>query len=197
MLSFIWAGWCRMRNIILVLFLSLSAFAKTDLSGNWVSECTPFSKHSFKSRIVFKGATEKVEFKLFEDAKCVDHSLTVFYEAIFITGAKFGEGKKFNSLPTKVQMSVHLPAILEQFNKTDSEDGCGIKNWKLNIAQDVSGKFCRPFKMPTVGKTVYDMYKLNLNSLVFGGLPTKWDMSDPTVRPDKLSKVEFWIEKNK
>jgi hypothetical protein len=186
-----------MRDIFLVFFLSLNVFSKTDLSGNWVSECNPIAKHSFIARIVFKGATEKVEFKLFEDTKCVDHSLTVYYEAIFITGAKYGEGKKFNSLPTKVQMSVHLPAVLEQFNKADSEDGCGIKNWKLNIAQDVSGKFCRPFKMPAVGKTVYDMYKLNLNSIAFGGLPTKWDMSDPTVRPDKLSKVEFWIEKNR
>jgi hypothetical protein len=186
-----------MKKILLVLLLNLSAFAKADLSGNWISECNFYNNHSFKSKVVFKDAKEIVEFKFFEDAKCQEHSLTIVYEANYITGARFGDGKKFNSTLVKVQMTVHLPLALEQFNKPNSEDGCGIRNWKLNVAQDVSGKICGPFKMPVIGKTVYDIYKLNLNSLVFGGLPVKWDMSDPTVRPDKLSKIEFWIERNK
>lgn len=194
-----------MTTIFLVFCLNHFSFAdfplekkaKVDLSGNWITECSPLSSRSFKARIHLQSAIENVEFKLFEDAKCQEHSLTVNYEASYITGAKFGEGKKFNSTPSKVQMTVHLPAVLDQFNKDDSKDGCGIRNWKLNVAQNVSGKFCGPFKMPMIGKVVYDIYKLNLNSLAFGGLPTKWDMSDPGVRPNKLSKVEFWIDKNK
>lgn len=182
-------------KIFFVLLLTQMISAKTDLSGNWVSECNLLGKHSFKSKISFKDVVESVEFKLYKETTCQTHVLSVFYEASFMTGAKFGEGKKFNSTPSKIQLVIHLPAVVEQFNSSNDKDGCGLKNWKLNVAQSVSGKFCWPFKMPTLGKPVYDIYKLNLNSLVFGGLPIKWDMTDITVRPKQLSKIEFWREK--
>ncbi len=179
------------------LMVSTLVLAKSDITGTWGSECNIFGKHSFKARVVFENSSEHLDFKLFEDTGCKTHSLSVAYEANYITGAKFGDGKKFNSTPSKVQMTVHLKTVLEQFNSSTGDDGCGLNNWKLNVAQDVSGKFCHPFKMPTIGKTVYDIYKLNLNSLVFGGFPLKWDMVDPTVRPKQSSKIEFWIVKDK
>ena len=42
-----------------------------------------------------------------------------------------------------------------------------------------------------------DIYYCKENKKLYVRSFNKWDMSDPTVRPDKLSKVEFWIEKNK
>ncbi len=184
-------------DIVIVLLFPTFVLAKSDLTGKWITECNVSGKHSFKATLTFQNNKENIDFKLFEDTTCKEHSLSVSYIASYITGAKFGEGKKFNSTPEKVQMTVHLQKVIDQFNRAETEDGCGFKDWKLNVARDVSGKFCRPFKMPTVGKTVYDIYKLNLNSLVFGGLPLKWDMVDPTVRPKQLSKTEFWITKEK
>lgn len=184
-------------NTVAFLLFSISVLAKSDITGNWVSECNIFGNQSFKATIKFENSKETFNFKLFEDKNCTTHSLSMAYEASYITGAKFGDGKKFNSTPSKVEMTVHLQSVIEQFNSNTNEDGCGFKNWKLNVPQNVSGKFCHPFKMPTIGKTVYDIYKLNLNSLVFGGLPTQWDMVDSTVRPKQLSKVEFWIAKTK
>lgn len=183
-------------KVVFVFLVNSVTFAKTDISGRWISECNLLDQRSFNSKIVFTNAAEALEFKLFEDTACKNHSLTIIYEAHFITGAKFGEGKKFNSTPTKVQMIVHRLAVLDQFNNPSKEDGCGLRNWKLETPKDVSGKTCQLFKMPTLGKTLYDIYKLNLNSLVFGGLPLKWDMIDPSARPKQLSKIEFWIEKN-
>jgi len=137
------------------------------------------------------GDKQRTTFKLFEDKTCISHVSTVAYEGTFSTGKVFGEGIEFNSLPSKVNFTVHIQSVIEQYNDPNSPDGCGMKNWKLNISQNVSGQYCRPFKMPTINKMVHDIYETQGNDIRFGGLPLNWDLVDPNSRPKKFSGIVF------
>lgn len=184
-----------MKLVLIFLFLisASHSWGSSSLVEAWVTDCYVFGRHSFISEIQLVDNRQLTIFKLFEDKTCHGHVSTVTYAGTFSTGNFFGEGIEFDSLPTRVNFTVHLESVIEQYNDPNSSDGCGLKNWKLNVAQDVSGRYCRPFQMPSINKMIHDIYKTQANDIRFGGLPLNWDLADPNSRPQKLSEIIFHL----
>lgn len=178
-------------SVLLSLAFASLSWGRSQTTRTWITDCHVFGRHSFISEIKFVGDKQSVNFKLFENKACGSHASTVFYEGSFSTGKVFGEGVEFDSLPAKVEFTVHIQSVIDQYNDPSSPDGCGMKNWKLNVAQDVSGQYCRPFQMPTVNKMVHDIYDIQEHDIRFGGIPLNWDLVDPNNRPQKLSDIVF------
>lgn len=140
-----------------VLFVSLSfllfnmqALATVSLNGRWSSDCNTLGRHSYKAMAEIEQPIQSVNFKLYEDSHCTSHSLTVRYEAEFLLGGFAGEGIEFSAVPSNVQLTIHLQRVVDQYNQLDA-DGCGLKDWRVNVEKNVEGRFCRPFQMPNIG----------------------------------------------
>lgn len=184
-----------MKNIfVLVLVFSQSSSAQVTPHRSWVTECNVFGRHSFIAITRFIENEQYVDFKLFEDKICRSHSLTVNYVGSFSTGQTFGEGVSIDAIPSVVLMTVHLKTVVDQFNDPKTVDGCGNKNWKIDYPQDVSGQYCRPFQMPTIGETLYDIVSSQKGEIRFGGIPLNWTLNDPGLRPLKLSNIVFSLQ---
>ncbi len=181
----------KFASIFLVMISALHSWGNTAMDGAWISDCNVFGRHSFISEIQFKESNHFVTFKLYEDQSCLSHASTVSYEGSFSTGNIFGEGIEFDSLPSKVQLTVHIQNVVDQYNNPSSPDGCEMKNWQIDVAQDVSGKYCRPIQMPTIGVAVHDIYQVQDSEFRFGSIPLNWGLNDPARRPRTLSKITF------
>lgn len=184
---------CFMKIILAFLFSSvtINSWAHSNITGEWISDCNVFGRHSFISELNFSDNRISVTFKLFEDKNCLSHSSTVAYRGNYSTGMTYGEGIEFNTLPSGVNFTVHIQNVIDFYNRPGTAEGCGIKNWELNISRDVSGKYCHPFQMPTSNQMVHDIYKIHGNKLRFGAMPLTWDLTDSNTRPQILSDVVF------
>lgn len=182
-----------MKSILVFLFSTFSFHTATawGSKASWVTACQVFGRHSFISEVHFVSDMQLLTFKLYEDKNCMSHASTVTYEGFFSTDKVFGEGIQLDSRPSKVNFTVHIQSVIDQYNDPNSPDGCGRKNWELNVSQDVSGQYCRPFQMPTINKVIHDIYKIQGNELRFGGIPLNWDLADLNSRPQKLSSIIF------
>lgn len=72
----------------------------------------------------------------------------------------------------------------------NSSAWCGYTNWKVNVAQDVTGAYCDPDTYWSVGHMQYDLYQVDGNRLFFGDPATGPGSSDGT-RPNQI-KTTAW-----
>lgn len=178
--------------LISIVFLNFSN-ASASLIGTWKTQCTVFgqnNRHSFSSIVTINASKILIDFKMFADQNCTIHNLTSNYEGAYSTSVNYGEGSKIDFTSTEVAFTLSRQEIVDLYNDPNSLDGCGIKNWQLNILQDVSGRFCRPFQMPTRGKQVYDIFNVSNGELKFGFIPFRWN-EDSSSRPTQLSEIVY------
>lgn len=181
-------------KILLIFFTTLFFVpliqAHTSLVGVWQTDCNNFTKHSFKTTLTLTESKAIFITQFYADNKCAKNSITITYDGLFTVGSNFGEGIEINHIPSSLKFTLRLPEVVDQYNKS-AQDGCGITDWKINIPQEVSGKYCRPNQHPATNQMFYDIYNVNGNELRFGGIPLHMDMIQPGLRPQKLQDIIF------
>jgi hypothetical protein len=176
-------------GLVLILF-SCFAYADPIPVGVWQSDCNKISKHSYRISATFIEGKILFINRLFEDQNCVSNSITTTYDGAYATGGSFGDGIEINFIPASIKFTLHLQSVVDQLNKSIA-DGCGITDWKINVPQEVSGRYCRPFTFPSSGQMTYEIFRIDQSQLQFGGIPLRWNFNTPSARPTQLSPVRF------
>jgi hypothetical protein len=170
----------------ITLFLSAStALASATLNGRFTSDCTPLPKrHSITSEIRAVGTQISAETVLYADSDCKRLNLTIEYVANFSTGPDLVGGIALDLLPTKIMFTLRNTDVVSYYNANNS---CGVSDWVLDKPRNVSGKFCFPSLMPTVGQTGFDIFELKGGILQFGVFPQAESPKLPDERPHSVS----------
>jgi len=182
----------KLLTIALVGFSSILLSATPQ--GNHYSDCHPIGqndRHSFKMTAYLDKGDFYSAFQLFMDKKCEKASLTVIYGSDYTLGSRAGELVEFDHTPTHVFMVLLHEDVVDYYNDLNHNNSCGIKDWEINRPRNVSGLYCHPNQMPTVGETLYDIFKYKNSVLQFGGIPYAWNITDPTKRPTKVHQITF------
>ena len=172
------------------ILISSTCYASPNPLGVWQTNCNSFTKHSYKATLSLSESKIISITRFFSDPACSRNSITITYDGMYSVGEPFGEGTEINQIPSSIKFTIHLQEVVEQYNKV-AIDGCGVTDWKVDIPQEVSGRYCRPLQLPANGQMIYDIFSVKGNSLQFGGLPLSMEMSKSSLRPQTLLGVVF------
>lgn len=128
-------------------------------------------------------------FRMFKDKECTKPSITVIYGSDFSLGSIDKELQEFDHTPTHVFMVLLDEDVVDLYNDINRKEGCGIKDWEINIPKDVNGLFCHPFQMPAYGETLFDLIKYKNKTLQFGGIPYNWNITESGDRPTSVYSI--------
>lgn len=150
-------------------------------------------RHSITSEIRAVGSQISVETVLYADSGCQRLNLTIEYVANFSTGPDLVGGTALDLLPTKIMFTLPNAEVVSYYNANKS---CGISDWVLDKPKNVSGKFCFPSLMPTVGQTGFDIFALKGGTLQFGVFPQAESPRLPDERPPSVSDKIVYIRQS-
>ncbi len=184
-----------MKKLLTLALISFSSIAlSTTPRGNHYSDCHLIGqndRHSFKMTAYMDKGDFYSAFQMFKDKSCEKPSLTVIYGSDFSLGLESNGLVEFDHTPTHVFMVLLDEDVVDFYNDVNRKEGCGIKDWKINMPKDVNGLYCHPYQMPTIGETLYDVIKYDDSVLQFGGIPYSWDITDSANRPTKVHSLKF------
>lgn len=169
----------------LLIASSSGQFSAEELTGDWASDCTPLGGHSVLATLSFSEEAVATVVEMFSDSSCQLLNLRGEYDALFSVGRRVAAGREIDFTPTRVTMTIHNPEVVAAYRQ--NEGGCGIRDWQIGEPRDVSGRFCAPYQMPTVGTAIYDVYTAGSGELRFGGFPDQIGATQPGDRPVSLS----------
>ncbi len=164
-----------MKQVLMKLILMASASvaqASTAPVGAWKTDCVVFGRHSYISLLTFSEDSLVIINRFFETEDCTSHSITGTYVGKFSVDSQINDDVyQITHRPTSAKFTLHLPHVVEFWNNLAGPDGCELKNWILEEAQEVLGRYCRPFKMPEVGSSVTDLISFTGEEMKLGRSP--------------------------
>ncbi len=171
---------------ITLLFVSSFVFAATEFDGNWKSSCA--GQQGGYSTENIKIGENKIDYTVavFGDAGCTNK----YVDLVTVGTLDIGP------MSQSIAMAHDTQIIFSKINLTprsgfvtmmlNSKTMCGYKDWKVNVAKDVSGRECDGQQMPKIGDATYDLVSLQNSKLFYGEKTEENDGTSPEKRPKKL-----------
>ena len=174
----------RMKHIISIIILSLVLFscakeesddsATTELEGTWVTDCYQYSNSQYnKKTIVVSGKNFTYTSEYYSSSKCATvedkwvSTLTSLAIGTAMTSVSYGSsggyGHEFTAYHNSTKLEWQNAGSVSWAN---TNSYCGISNWVINVAQDVSGKTCGSSTEWSSGITIYGLYILDGNKFM-------------------------------
>ena len=165
-----------MKNFLLIIILSLILFscgekeesddsATTELEGTWVTDCYQYSNSQYnKKTLVVSGKNYTYTSEYYSSSKCATvedkwvYTLTSLAIGDAMTFSSGGSGHRFTSYHNSTKLEWQNAGSVSWAN---TNSYCGISNWVINVAQDVSGKTCGSSTEWSSGITLYGLYILD------------------------------------
>ena len=169
---------------------SSSSSTTTELEGTWVTSCYEYSSGLYsKKTVVVSGTNYTVDYEYFSVSSCnSDNATTKWVDNQ--TSLSIGDAMTFNSYGSSGgsghQFTVtHNSTTLVWLSADDvswanTNSYCGISNWVINVAQDVSGKTCGSSTEWSSGITLYGLYLLDGTKLLPSQSPSSYPSSVST-----------------
>ena len=174
---------------LLVAVGSMAAFA-SELNGTWTGGChngVKFAAIIDNNHLVM---TKSDHF----DSVCAVESAKTVVAATFQVGAEsqFVKGAMENDWTiAKIEL---MPTSVGTVAKYNVNHFCGLGDWSLNQAKEITGLKCDQIQMPKSGDRRYDLYQLpNPKSLVHGKLTAEFDGTSPEKRPRELDMEDVLV----
>ena len=170
-----------MKNIIAIIILSLILFgcgekeesddsATTELEGTWATDCYQYSNSQYnKKTIVVSGKNYTYTSEYYSSSKCATvedkwvYTLTSLVIGAEMTFSSGGSGHRFTTYHNSTKLEWQSASSVSWANNNSY---CGISNWVINVAQDVSGKTCGSSTEWSSGITLYGLYLLDGTKLL-------------------------------
>jgi hypothetical protein len=129
--------------------------------ATWVTECIATGSSTFQKRTIsFSNGTYTQTTLAYSDL-CE----TADVEIKEIGGYKLLGPTRDDSIMIKLDRTIAQylvkPLVSSVSSAYYSASLCGISNWALGAAQDLTGKTCNGSVMPTLGQTIYDLYGIS------------------------------------
>ena len=170
-----------MKNFLLIIILSFTLFscgikeesddsATTELEGTWETDCYQYSNSQYnKKTIVVSGKNYTYTSVYYSSSKCATvedkwvSTLTSLAIGDAMTFSSGGSGHRFTSYHNSTKLEWQSAGSVSWAN---TNSYCGISNWVINVAQDVSGKTCGSSTEWSSGITIYGLYILDGNKFM-------------------------------
>ena len=110
------------------------------------------------------------------------------YDGLYSVGQETELGRNLDLKPASMKITPHLQVVVDQYNRPTSPDGCGYKDWVVNMPKEISGRYCRPFQIPKVGSEILEIISIEKDELRFGRNPPLVGRPE---RPSSLSEVTY------
>ena len=165
-----------MKNFLIIIILSLILFscgekeesddsATTELEGTWETACYQYSNSQYnKKTIVVSGKNFTYTSEYYSSSKCATvedkwvYTLTSLAIGAEMTFSSGGSGHRFTTYHNSTKLEWQSASSVSWANNNSY---CGISNWVINVAQDVSGKTCGSSTEWSSGITLYGLYLLD------------------------------------
>ena len=189
-----------MKNFLLIIILSLILFscgekeesddsATTELEGTWVTDCYQYSNSQYnKKTIVVSGKNYTYTSEYYSSSKCATvedkwvSTMTSLAIGDAMTFSSGGSGHRFTSYHNSTKLEWQNAGSVSWAN---TNSYCGLTNWVINVAQDVSGKTCGSSTEWSSGITLYGLYLLDGTKL----LPSQSSSSYPSSVSTEVSNT--------
>ena len=170
-----------MKNFLLIIILSLILFgcgeneesddsATTELEGTWETDCYQYSNSQYnKKTIVVSERNYTYTSEYYSSSKCATvedkwvYTLTSLAIGAEMTFSSGGSGHRFTTYHNSTKLEWQSASSVSWAN---TNSYCGISNWVINVAQDVSGKTCGSSTEWSSGITIYGLYLLDGTKLL-------------------------------
>lgn len=186
-----------MRLLTLALLFTNFIFAASEYDGNWQSACHEDEERGTYSSEHIKIGDNKIEYSVavFGNSDCsnqyVDVSITGTLD-IGPVSQSIANARDTQAIVSKALLTPKSGFVAMMLN---SKNMCGMKNWKANVAQDVSGKECEGKQMPKIGDSSYDLISRESNKLFRGEKTEENNGTSPEKRPIALNKENPFSKK--
>jgi len=170
-----------MKKILVTLYIllactSLSYQSRADeLDGLWTSPCFPIGKQGRHGYIV-ESYIDKININavatIYETNNCQIETVEINYTGE-IHKEKDGAHNRFNitHVLRNITFSLKKNDVVDYYNKSKGNEGCGVSGWKLSTPVSVLGRTCGSFKFGKNGAIYKDTITINDNSLEFAEFP--------------------------
>ena len=145
-----------------------STTTTTELEGTWKTACHSSGDYYYIRTVAVTGTTFVEKNEYHSDSSCANDNAT--FEVNF-GSLTIGDVKTFDSYGSSggsgAEFTMTLSTnTLTPLNSTEvswanTNSYCGISNWVINVAQDVSGKTCGSSTEWSSGITLYGLYILD------------------------------------
>jgi hypothetical protein len=173
-------GPMRRMNILILVGLSLSVEAAASdgsIVGEWRRRC--FSDGRDYSA-VFTESTLSIIERHFVDG-CRTLAYTIEKSGAYVVGDS--DIPNSQTLDITVAGMVITPRSELAVSVFNDHQVCGFDAWEAEIGVEVTGRLCNREQYPEVGDTVYDLVRIQNNSLVFGDSKGWSEIRSPDRRP--------------
>ena len=177
------------KSLALPIFLiSVGAYAHIS-PGLWSTDCLKGSKKEQS----YRAKTVLTKEHFFQDGQCSDPAF------LFSTDGRVEFPSEDQTYIDFVYVSIFLTlykeSLVENFN---NREVCGIKNWKLGNAHEITGLNCaiftaNPAPIPAAGDVRYGIHSVEGSKLYYGRLSQQSDGTSPAARPKALNRTTEYI----
>ncbi len=172
------------------------ASARTELQGTWTDAChapnrladvlkTGFAQDRYEFGLLQNRFTRTLS--VYSDAACSKPGFTETIEGGYTVigdGPDIDGGRPINYTLTKATINPQTAAAVDALNVVSY---CGVKDWALNQAKEVTNKTCalQQFKN---GDVVFDIFRVENKQLTMGKTSFFADGSSGQARPTERNK---------
>ncbi|CAH0159050.1 hypothetical protein AGRO_2546 [Agrobacterium sp. ATCC 31749] len=168
---------------------------KVDLQGEWTTECLKIGKndrHGIITRITIRDSRIHAVSQIYASNGCQRPTVQVRYEGTLDGGLKDQNSLLFAHTVTSITMTPNDGDVVEHYNRDPKGMGCGLSDWKENIALDVDGRTCAAITFARKGETLFDRAWIDGNKLRFAAFPVKWSNHTPDDRPQSPLETVYY-----
>jgi hypothetical protein len=208
-----------MKNSLLLIFaLLISACTKTEVElptvgslegGSWYVDCYQNTGGSFETRTAsFEGGSYEHVLSLYNsDWSCSQKALELRETGTYVIGGPAATGSSMYKLDNTITTLTIKPLTTIAVNNYNTSAMCGLTNWALNVAQDVTGLNCGAGTLPAAGTAYYDIYIIfpvdlpptpgfpgsgtTAGTLNFGYTNSTNDGTTPAKRPNSVTSPDY------
>ena len=102
----------------LLIASSSGQFSAEELTGDWVSDCTPLpERHSVSATLSFSETAVTAVVEMFSDNSCQSLNLRGEYDALFSVGRRVAAGREIDFTPTRVTMTILKPEVVAAYRQ--------------------------------------------------------------------------------
>ena len=164
------------------------------LTGEWTTDCLPIGKngrHGYVTKIKFADDMLTATSQLYAKNTCQTPTVQVNYSGELMADESRETYIDFSHKVMKITFTLTADDVTAFYNKDFQTTGCGIADWKTNVAMSVAGRSCGPFSFAEEGTVLYDRAWTEGDQLRFGNFPSLWTAISAAQRPHKPIEVVF------
>jgi len=163
----------------------------TPLAGAWTTACINATSYSARNEVRFTAESMRWRGTSYTATNCVDQDFSFEMHNTYATGLNSGELFELDYVLEKI---FFLFSSADAVRQANDYVYCGIKDWRINVPRDVTGKDCGGTTY-RAGDATYDLIRIDQGrKLFFGSFDNGYDGKTPESRPVAIDPHQAYLK---